>query len=62
MAVAPASAKGSPQVVHVDRLSGMPQLAVVSPGNMARPRLAQPQQVRCEKCNCVLTAKTKILN
>lgn len=45
MAMAPAMAKGSPQVVHVDRLGGVPQLAVVSPGNMARPRLAQPQQV-----------------
>jgi hypothetical protein len=45
MAMAPAMAKGSPQVVHVDRLGGVPQLAVVSPGNIARPRLAQPQQV-----------------
>jgi len=52
MAAAAGGAKVSPQFVQLDRLGGVPQLAVVSPGNIMRPRLGQPQQVNvAHYCN-----------
>jgi hypothetical protein len=45
MTAASSTPKMTPQIVQVDRLGGVPQLAVVSQGSVVRPRMAQPQQV-----------------